>query len=219
MLCKYLRRPSNLIIPSSANTRRPLVGFITHAFNELDPERLQLVGAERLCAEWILKNGGKVRLLQHLPPPLPHDATAASRATANFFVDYNHLPPETVTIRVREIDATWSTVTAGGLVHLRDCAHIERIVLDECRKLHNDGMHHLLLVADTLRVLQISNCPGIVDSGLLQLAGLRRLRMLLCFQLPGVRDVAAVQRSLSEQLPPECELKMRPWEAPAVEND
>lgn len=184
-----------------------MTGFITHAFNEVDFERLEQVGAERLCAEWILKNNGRVRLVDHTPPADSAPATEDANPSP-FFADYNHLPPESTAIRVQKIDATRASVTGAGFAHLRNCRHIKSIVLHECSQLSDDGLRHLLHVRDSLHFLQISDCPGVRDAGLLELADLWRLRQLLCFRLAGVRDIAVVRSALVERLPQDCEIVM-----------
>lgn len=186
---------------------RRLAGFITHAFNEVDYERLEQVGAERLCAEWILKNNGRVRLVDRTPSAVPAPPTEDANPSA-FFVDYNHLPPESVPIQVQKIDATRASVTAAGFAHLRNCRHIDSIVLHECAQLSGDGLRRLRHVRDSLRFLQISACPGIGDAALLQLGELDGLQQLLCFRMAGVRDMASVRRHLVESLPPNCEIVM-----------
>lgn len=187
------------------------INFLTNSFNDMDYDRLQTVGSDRLCAEWVLKNGGRVRLLGHQPPvPPPTDdpeQAATDPQLSSFFVNYNDLPqPDTQPIRVKEIDASDSTITPIGCRHLRQCRHIDRIVLHNCRRLTD--VNRLRYVADSLRVLQISDCPAIGDEALMGLDQLKRLKLLICFRLAAVRDMNAVAVHLKQQLPKECELML-----------
>lgn len=186
------------------------INYLTNTFNDMDYDRLRDVGSDRLCAEWILKNGGRVRLLDHKPPPPsendPKPAADPQPEPSTFFVDYNDLPqPDTQPIRVKEIDASDSTITPIGCRHLRNCHHIDRIVLHNCRRLSD--VNRLRYVADSLRVLQISECP-IGDEALMALAQLRRLQLLVCSRLAAVRDMNAVREHLKRQLPSDCELML-----------
>lgn len=165
-------------------------GLFRHTFNEVDRDRLRTVGPDRLCAEWMLKNGGAVRL----------------DTQPQFIVDYNALPDEDeYAVRVHQLDATGSSVTAQGFNHLRGCRHIDRIVLDDCPLLENSALAKLEFVANSLVELQVSNCPGIKDKGLLELAALGRLKKLCLFNLSGVKDIDAVEQELMGKLP-RCQL-------------
>lgn len=197
--------------------RHYVAAFIIDAFNFVDYDRLQAVGPDRLCAEWIMKNGGRVRLHDRLPPPLPVESAVNQQRIPDdirgtFFVDYNQLPDECEIIRIQEFVATSASITAVGFTHLRNCAHVERITLDNCRRLQDDALERLAThVAASLRVLQISNCPRIRDGGLLELVRLRRLQALCCFRLQGVEDMDQVREVLRNALPKDCDILLEPW--------
>lgn len=165
--------------------RHIFFGLFRHAFNDVDRDRLRAVGPDRLCAEWMLKNGGAVRLGFRQDP----------------IVDYNDLPPDTHPIEVLQLDATRSSVTAAGLSHLRGCNHINRMVLNDCPLLENGAMEKLQVIVSSLQVLQVSNCPGIKDSGLLQVGELSNLRKLCCFNLVNVKDIEYVEQQIINKLP------------------
>ena len=72
----------------------------------VDGRRLHLYGADRVCAEWVLRNGGGVRWVgskERLP-----------------LMDYNLLPDETESLdyTLEEIDLTGSDVMNMGFKHL-----------------------------------------------------------------------------------------------------
>lgn len=71
-------------------------------FNKPDPDRIKLLGPDRACAEWVLRNGGRV-------------VWADGKKTA----DYNLLPSEAQGVpKISEIDATDSSISHYGFPHL-----------------------------------------------------------------------------------------------------
>lgn len=71
-------------------------------FNKPDPKRIKLVGPDRACAEWVLRNGGKVVW-----------------ADGKKLADYNSLPPEDQEVpKLIEIDGTDSSISHYGFPHL-----------------------------------------------------------------------------------------------------
>lgn len=288
MLTKFLVLRTAAAVPRYRQQSRRHIAFIRTAFNVVDCERLSCVGPERLCAEWMLKNDGKVRLHGLQPPPpqsLNNDGqpdspfclaqqpivgpaaavapkpspcaakkpspcvtsrpsgiddcppaaaaekpssagpcaavvtgppkrspvchkrpSAATAAATAFFVNYNHLPSERQPISIVELDATGSSVTGTGFAHLRGCRAIERIVLADCRYVTNDACQWLCYVRETLHTLQISNCPGIDDCGLMQLERLHRLKRLELADLTGVKDMQQCRLALARALP-DCDVR------------
>lgn len=264
------------------------IAFIRTAFNAVDCERLNCVGAERLCAEWMLKNDGRVRLQNHLPPPAhaqhndgqvdppfclaqqkPASSTSsqppacaakpspcAAKRVVNptsglpecppsekqqacetkkpvetctpaeppkpppkpvcskppvvsvFFTNYNHLPSEKLPICILELDATGSSVTGTGFAHLRGCRSIERLVLVDCKYVTNDACQWLCMIKETLHTLQISNCPGINDCGLMHLERLKKLKRLELDALTGVKDMNKCREALALALP-DCDVRVQ----------
>lgn len=71
-------------------------------FNKPDPERLKKIGPDRACAEWVLRNGGKV---------VWENGKKQS--------DYNLLPPDEQRMpKLLEIDGTDSSISHYGFPHL-----------------------------------------------------------------------------------------------------
>lgn len=71
-------------------------------FNKPDPKRIELVGPDRACAEWVLRNGGKV-------------VWEGGRKLA----DYNSLPSEEEGVpQLVEIDGSDSSISHYGFPHL-----------------------------------------------------------------------------------------------------
>lgn len=88
--------------------------------------RLKTVGPDRLCAEWILKNGGFVKFQGH-----------------KWTTDYNVLPAENYRYLIEEVDATKSTIMAIGFDHFENCTAIKKITLKSCRHMENEAIEKL----------------------------------------------------------------------------
>lgn len=172
--------PQNLI-------KRNMWAFVNIAFNSVDKERLKEVGPDRLCAEWILKNGGAVRFINKSVK----------------LVDYNHLPPDGTRLKLKEIDATNACIMKIGFEHLKNCEYIDRIILRHCEYLEND-LTGLAYVRDSLKFLEVSSCNNIRDNGLRPIANLKKLENLELHNLNFVKNMDKVITELREYLPNCC---------------
>lgn len=173
-----------LAVPQTLKSQQ-LWGYVAIAFNKVDPDRLKLVGPDRLCAEWVLKNGGAVKFIQ---------------GPSSFLRDYNSLPPESTRVQIKEIDGTDSSVMKLGFDHLKSCRHIDRVVLHNCKHLEEDGLTGLPHIKDTLTHLQVSSCHNLNGNGLMALKELTKLQTLLMFDLIGVKDLNKVVSELKKHL-------------------
>lgn len=160
--------------------------YVYAAFNRVDVDRKRFVSADRLCAEWILKNGGTV--------------TFANRPD-KIINDYNFLPKDCNQLSLKSINATNTAVMSLGFEHLYGCKEIEKIVLDNCTYMENEALAKLCSVKDSLRYLQITACPNVENSGLLTLGCLHRLRMVALADLPYVDNLTGVINRLQTKLP------------------
>lgn len=171
--------------------RRNFFGYFRIAFNRVDMDRLQTVGPDRLCSEWMLKNGGAVRF------------------TGNTMVkDYNILPPQNQREQIQEVDATESTIMAIGFEHFRNCNGIKKLTLHKCKHMENEALYELPLLNDSLKHLQISECYNVVDSGLKSLGQLTKLEKLIIFGMPYVKDMKAIEMELRSNLP-KCDIDIK----------
>lgn len=66
-----------------------------------------MVGDDRLCAEWVLKCGGRMRWVD----------------SGEWLTDYNSLPPENneLQLSVQDIDVSGTVVMSEGFQHLCMC--------------------------------------------------------------------------------------------------
>lgn len=174
---------------TSGHGRRLLWTYVCHAFNVVDKQRLEVVGPDRLCAEWILKNGGGVRFTEE--PHILH-------------IHYNFLPPESKKLTVSEIDGKNSTIMAIGFDHLKNCHKVRKMVIDNCKYVDDEGLDKLGFINGSLKELTVSNCKNVSEVGLLQLKVLSSLEKLtLRMQL--VKNIEATAAALGKALP-NCEI-------------
>ncbi|XP_017049502.1 ATP synthase subunit s, mitochondrial [Drosophila ficusphila] len=171
--------------------QRNIWGYVAIAFNQVDADRLAKVGANRLCAEWIVKNGGGVRLVDN---------------PSRLWKDYNSLPGENTEFCIKVVDASNSSIMKIGLEHLKGCRSIDTVIFHNCKHLENDGLEGLHHINGTLERLQVSGCYNITDSGLEVIGDLKNLRQLLIFDMIFVKNMEAVAANLKKQLP-SCDIK------------
>lgn len=67
----------------------------------VDKDRIQLVGPDRACAEWLLRNGASVRW----------------KGFTKYLNDYNNLSTEETRYYIQAVDATDSGITDVGFPH------------------------------------------------------------------------------------------------------
>lgn len=170
---------------------RNFFGYFRIAFNRVDKDRLESVGPDRLCSEWLLKNGGAVRF----------NGKALQK-------DYNTLPPQNQREKIQEVDATESTIMAIGFEHFRNCDGINKIILHKCKHMENEALNELILLNNTLKHLQVSECYNVVDSGLKSLGQLTNLEKLIIFGMPYVKDIKAIEMELRSKLP-KCDIDIK----------
>ncbi|KAM7342765.1 ATP synthase subunit s, mitochondrial [Cochliomyia hominivorax] len=173
--------------------RKSLWGYVAIAFNRVDTDRLQQVGPDRLCAEWVIKNGGAVRTV-----------SAPSRQHGN----YNALPPENNQFKLKVIDATGSSIMKIGFDHFKGCTHIDTVILHDCKHLESDGLQGLIHLKNSLKVLQVSACDNISDDGLMVIGELTNLELLKIFQMRYVKNLEMVKQNLMAKLP-NCHMEIK----------
>ena len=78
--------------------------FIHYSLSRVDHARVKEVGADRAAAEWVLRNGGKVKFI----------------VFKNWTTDYNRIPAESASVEA--IDVSGVHVMDIGLEHLGGCA-------------------------------------------------------------------------------------------------
>ncbi|XP_055640727.1 ATP synthase subunit s, mitochondrial [Toxorhynchites rutilus septentrionalis] len=172
---------------------RQLWGWINMMFNRVDSARLKLVGPDRLCAEWLLRNGAKAKFVN-----VPHIQS-----------NYNLLPAENVPIQIEELDGTDSGIMHIGFDHLKGLKCLRKVKLHKCVYVENQALGKLKYVVDTLEELEVSSCRNITDHGLQHLKDLKNLKQLVTYDLPYVKDIQTVEKQLKQTLP-NCNMDLKP---------
>ena len=93
-------------------------GWLLPYFNQVDYHRLEQVGPDRACAEWLLKNGAHVKWVD----------------SEKFVKDYNSLPVSGGrSWKVQEVDATEASITEHGFLYFKGLKHFDKLRLKNCK--------------------------------------------------------------------------------------
>lgn len=107
--------------------------------------------------------------------------------------------------QIRLVDASDSSIMALGFEHFKGCRAIEHITLNRCKHMENEALEQLAYVKGSLKELQVTDCPNVVESGLLSLKQLNHLKKLTIYGVTYVKDLNTVVNQLKDDLP-ECEI-------------
>lgn len=172
--------------------RRYFWQWINIVFNKVDEDRRKLLGPDRTCAEWLLRNGAQVKW----------------KGIPEYLADYNQLPPESTKLYIEEVDATASSIMHYGFPHFLGCKYIEKVILHDCGYLYDEALSMMKPIEKTLTYLQVSTCGNITSNGLLHLTDLLNLKTLIIYDLPYVKNKEAVLIDLKKKLP-NCNIQYR----------
>ena len=129
--------------------------------------------------------------------------------TARDTVDYSY--DSLVGVRRNQkivaIDAAGSSISGTGFRYLEGLTHVESIILSKNSYLHDDALAQLVLVKESLRHLEVSNCVNITDIGVRSLASLINLQSLILKNLMNVKDMSSCDGYLKENLPSSCRIE------------
>lgn len=140
----------------------------------------------------IIKNGGAVQFTNQ----------------RQVIKDYNSIQlGSSAPSQIRMVDATDSSIMALGFEHFKGCCAIEHIILNRCKHMENDALEQLVYVKNSLKELQVTDCPNVVESGLLSLKQLNHLNKLTIYGMTYVKDksIENVINQLKNDLPG-CEI-------------
>ncbi|XP_049872324.1 ATP synthase subunit s, mitochondrial [Pectinophora gossypiella] len=176
--------------------KRTFWEYVNMMFNKPDPDRIKLVGPDRACAEWVLRNGGRVMW-----------------ETGKRLADYNSLPADDQPVpKLVEIDGTDSSISHYGFPHLTGCTKLERIILHNDLYIDNRAMKGLSHGKTTLTHVQLSKCADVTDEGVKEIKILDKLKTLVLYDLASVKNLEECKQYLKSQLP-NCNIQ------DAVENE
>lgn len=156
-------------------------------FYQLDFGRIKLQGPDRVCSEWLLRNGACVKFT----------------GEKDLFCDYNSLPSDSIkfTKKIKEIFAKDAGVNSNGFNHLRGLSEVDLVHLENCTYVDNKTVLNLSHVRDTLKTLEIVGCKNITDEGLMHAKHLVHLTKFLAHDLPYVKDETKIKEELRRALP------------------
>lgn len=161
------------------NTRQ-LYEWINLMSNAIDINRLREFGPDRTCAEWLLRNGAKIKLLNG----------------STYIDDYNIMPPLNMKFKIKEVDAADSSIMHNGFVHFKDCKFIDKLVLHNCCYLYNEALGQLFYLKDSLSHLQITNCQNLSEDSLQSLRCLNNLKTLILSEFQPSCSFSLLKNSL-----------------------
>ncbi|KAI5639483.1 hypothetical protein NE865_07983 [Phthorimaea operculella] len=180
----------NVIVPLANKVYTPCTSqhrtfweYVNMMFNKPDPDRIKAVGPDRACAEWVLRNGGKV-----------------GWASGKKLDDYNALPGENVKLDLVEIDGTDSSISHYGFSHLSG-TKVTRIILHNNMYIDDRAMKELSHGKDTLTFVQVSKCLDVTDAGVKELSALHKLNTLVLFDLASVKSLDDCKNYIKSKLP------------------
>ncbi|KAJ8723343.1 hypothetical protein PYW08_003255 [Mythimna loreyi] len=189
MLCSLRHRvlgaaAPRIILPRDSQVRM-FWEYVNMSFNRPDVDRIKQFGPDRTCAEWVLRNGGRV-------------VWDGGRKLA----DYNMLPPEKQAVpKLIEIDGTDSSISHYGFPHLIGCTKLSKVILHNASYIDDRALKGLSYGRDTITYLQVSKCLNVTDAGLKELKTLHKLETLLLFQLESVVNLEGCKLILQQHLP------------------
>ncbi|XP_014289736.1 ATP synthase subunit s, mitochondrial [Halyomorpha halys] len=170
------------------NSTRSIWGSLNAIFNRVSKSRIDLVGPDRACAEWLMRNGAFVRW-KGQPGLVSH---------------YNFLPldPEDKNpYFIEEISAVEASISHHGFDHFKGCNCILKIQFQKCWYLDDTCLKKLELLANSLIHLEIDQCTEITNQGLLHITSLSNLLTLKLGHLDGVKNLQESVKQINAKLP------------------
>ncbi|XP_034940182.1 ATP synthase subunit s, mitochondrial [Chelonus insularis] len=181
-------RPIHVISKRNFET---LFRWLTPVFNQVNKERIAKWGPDLACAEWLMRNGAAVRWLGSSDYVNNYNAlfnAPSSTSSPLSEVDSKHF--------ISGVDATDSSISQEGFPYFTDCKHIEEVKLVNCKYIGNGALSNLDLLKNSLKYLEIINCPRVTDEGLINLRRLLNLKNLKLSNLPSVEDKLSIEQKL-----------------------
>ncbi|KAG6448869.1 ATP synthase subunit s, mitochondrial [Manduca sexta] len=179
----------NIFVPIS-HQKRTFWEYVNMMFNKPDPDRIKNLGPDRACAEWVLRNGGKIVW-----------------ANGTTLADYNLLPSEDRPVpKVVEIDGTDSSISHYGFPHLKGLTMLKKIILHNDNYIDDRALQGLSYGKESLAYVQVSKCCNVTDNGLKEIKVLDKLETLVVFELSSVSNIDDCIKYLQNHLP-KCKIE------------
>ncbi|XP_065662275.1 ATP synthase subunit s, mitochondrial isoform X4 [Hydra vulgaris] len=144
----------------SKNVNRFFYSWLIEVFNSPNEERIKQFGPDRAAAEWIIRNGGKVKFESHITWSTSY-STLSNSCT-----------------KLVAIDGSNIALTSNGLRHLKGLNYLTDLLLRKCPNI--TFLDSLEEVSASLKHLDISYCESITDIS--PVAKLRNLETLVVSQ-------------------------------------
>nr|AHZ64885.1 ATP synthase subunit s [Tetranychus cinnabarinus] len=155
--------------------------------NRVYQERIDDVGPEQACAEWLIRNGCEIKW----------------STSEKLQVHYEDMPDINESTWIQGIKGDNSSLMSVGFDHFKSIKGPEKILFRRCHYLTDDALEKLTFIGHSLRHLQLISCHNITDEGVCSLTRLRKLAFIKLFDLSSVKDVEGCRQHLQEGLP-EC---------------
>lgn len=166
---------------------RQLFRWLTVVWNKVDEDMIKEMGAEAAAAQWLIRNGAKVKWGKNGDMFDDYDKLMNSEASRSNFIS--------------EIDATNSSITHVGFPYLKNLKSLRKIVFNETEYLEDKALHLLgEYQLPTLKHLEVIKCHDITDDGVRALQKIKTLNYLKLQGLSSVTNKAACSELLEKEL-------------------
>ncbi|KAL5234108.1 hypothetical protein ACI65C_001518 [Semiaphis heraclei] len=140
---------------------------MTHSTGNLDDDRIKEIGPNLACAEWLMKNGAKIKW----------------KGCKEYVSHYDCLPNTTSThLKQFKIEHVYAGKEASishiGFKYFKDCHNISNMEFDGCSSIDNEALDELIILKDYLKCLKINDCKNVSDQGIMSLEQLKALKYL-----------------------------------------
>ncbi|XP_075226779.1 ATP synthase subunit s, mitochondrial isoform X2 [Lycorma delicatula] len=160
----------------------------SQCLDRVSKSRINLVGPDRACAEWLMRNGALIKWTH----------------SNNYIRHYNNLPlneEDKGNYLLKEVDATNSGIAYFGFQHFVGCKYVDKIKFNKCQYIDDRALKLLHILKYSLEDLEINECDDVTVEGLKSLKQLEKLRRLKLGELSGVTGLDEAARELKNSLP------------------
>ncbi|CAF1264403.1 unnamed protein product [Rotaria sp. Silwood1] len=175
-----------LISNISLTNNRQFWSWLNFVWNKYDQKRVQEIGPDRACAEWLLRCGGSVRFKNW------------NSITSN----YNAIPSgDPGQNKIEEIRAIKACITSDGFAYLDGLTDLKKIHLEKCDLIGDGSIIRFRKVNDTLESLVLIDLVQISENGLGNLTDLKNLKQITLARLPCIKNRDGIIKLLHNELP------------------
>ncbi|KAI6189973.1 ATP synthase subunit s, mitochondrial [Aphelenchoides bicaudatus] len=194
-MSRHLIRFGDQLKNAIASHNVPGLKWLIDGFNYYDIQRVREVGADRACAEWVVRCGGSVKFDKF--KDTFNDYNTLIRVTAE-------LDPAKPSgqVSIVNIDASNSCVSGFGCRHLNGLKGLETLTFARCKNLQDFALETVgNEVGSTLSHLKLEACPRITEFGLKHLKTFTGLKTLTIKDLPRVYKPERSKQEIEKALP------------------